>query len=31
MLRQHYGLRDERFFILRLLDLHVAIFILSGC
>jgi transposase len=31
MLRQHYGLRDERFFILRLLGLHEAKFILSGC
>jgi transposase len=31
MLRQHYGLRDERFFILRLLGLHQAKFRLSGC
>jgi len=31
MLRQHYGLRDERFFILRLLGLHEAKFKLSGC
>lgn len=31
MLRQHYGLRDERFFILRLLGLHEAKFRLSGC
>jgi transposase len=30
MLRQHYGLRDERFFILRLLGLHEAKFKLSG-
>ena len=31
MLRQHYGLRDVRFFILRLLGLHEAKFKLSGC
>jgi transposase len=31
MLRQHYGLRDERFFVLRLLGLHQAKFRLSGC
>jgi len=31
MLRQHYGLRDERFFILRLLGLHETKFRLSGC
>jgi len=31
MLRQHYGLRDEGFFILRLLGLHEAKFKLSGC
>jgi transposase len=31
MLRQHYGLRDERFFILRLLGLHEAKFKLTGC
>jgi transposase len=31
MLRQHYGLRDERFFILRLLGLHEAKFKLAGC
>ena len=31
MLRQHYGLRDERFFVLRLLGLHNAKFKLSGC
>lgn len=31
MLRQHYGLRDERFFILRLLGLHETKFKLSGC
>ena len=31
MLRQHYGLRDERFFILRLLGFHEAKFTLSGC
>lgn len=31
MLRQHYGLRDERFFILRLLGLHESKFKLSGC
>lgn len=31
MLRQHYGLRDERFFILRLLGLHQAKFRLTGC
>jgi transposase len=31
MLRQHYGLRDERFFMLRLLGLHEAKFKLSGC
>lgn len=31
MLRQHYGLRDERFFILRLLGLHEAKFRLTGC
>lgn len=31
MLRQHYGLRDERFFILRLLSLHEAKFKLPGC
>jgi len=30
MLRQHDGLRDERFFILRLLGLHQARFRLSG-
>jgi transposase len=30
MLRQHYGLRDERFFILRLLGLHQAKFRLTG-
>lgn len=27
----HYGLRDERLFILRLFGLHEAIFKLSGC
>jgi transposase len=31
MLRQHYGLRDERFFILRLLSLHEIKLKLSGC
>lgn len=31
MLRQHYGLRDERFFVLRLLGLHETKFKLSGC
>ena len=31
MLRQHYGLRDERFFILRLLSLHETKLNLSGC
>jgi transposase len=31
MLRQHYGLRDVRFFMLRLLGLHEAKFKLSGC
>jgi transposase len=30
MLRQHYGLRDERFFVLRLLGLHETKFRLSG-
>jgi len=30
MLRQHYGLRDERFFILRLLGLHEAKLKLTG-
>jgi hypothetical protein len=31
MLRLHYGLRDERFFILRLLGLHETTFKLTGC
>ena len=31
MLRKHYGLRDERFFILRLLSLHETKFSLTGC
>jgi transposase len=31
MLRLHYGLRDERFFILRLLGLHETKFKLTGC
>ena len=31
MLRQHYGLRDQRFFILPLLGLDQATFRLSGC
>ena len=31
MLRQHYGWRDERFFILRPLGLHEAKFKLAGC
>lgn len=30
MLRKHYGLRDERFFILRLLSLHEQKFCLTG-
>ena len=31
MSRQHYGLRDERFFILSLLGLHETKVKLSGC